>query len=100
MKPKISHFPKFLIVLFCSFCLLPEVFAQQGKIRGTVLDQSSQEPLPFASIGVYTDRDSLIGGGISDEKGKFSVDLPFGKFYAVVEFMGYEANKSDFFTLS
>ncbi len=96
--------PKNLFVLSMLFSLLaaPAAFAQQnkGKIRGTILDQSSSEPLPFSTIGVYTEKDSLVGGGISDEEGKYSVDLPFGKFYALIEFMGFESQKTKVFTLS
>lgn len=99
-----SFFPKNQVILLFVFLTLNSVstFAQQnrGKIRGVILDKSNAEPLPFATIGVYSEKDSLIGGGISDEEGKYTVDLPFGKFYALIEFMGYEAQKTDIFTVS
>ena len=90
-----------LSILFSLFAATGS-FAQQnkGKIRGIILDQSNSEPLPFSTIGVYTEKDSLVGGGISDENGKYSVDLPFGKFYALIEFMGFESQKTKVFTLS
>lgn len=99
-----TNFPKNLFILSTLILLTGSInsYAQQnrGKIRGTVQDFSNKEPLPFSTIGVFTERDSLVGGGISDENGKFTVDLPFGKFYALVEFMGYEAKKTSVFTLS
>ncbi len=73
---------------------------QKGKLRGTVQESGKASPLPFATVGVYTQKDSLVGGGIADEKGDFEVDLPLGTFYALVEFMGFEALKSSVFTLS
>ena len=73
---------------------------QKGKLRGTVQESGKASPLPFATVGVYTQKDSLVGGGIADEKGDFEVDLPLGTFYALVEFMGFEALKSSAFTLS
>ncbi len=100
MKP---IFPKSLLILWILLLVVTtQSLAQQnrGKIRGTVLDKSTSEPLPFSTIGVYTEKDSLVGGGISDENGKYTVDLPFGKFYALIEFMGYEAHKTEGFTLS
>ncbi len=101
MKP---FYPKNLLILSTLLFLIcvAQSFAQQnrGKIRGTILDSSSSEPLPFASVAVYSEKDSLVGGGISDENGKYSVDLPFGKFYALIEFMGYEARKTNAFSLS
>lgn len=101
MKPIL---PKYLLILlFLLFGTGPGIsLAQQspGKIKGTVQDKSTSEPLPFSTIGVFSEKDSLVGGGISDENGKFTVDLPFGKYYALVEFMGFEALKTDVFTLS
>ena len=64
---------------------------QKGKLRGSVQKSGKNSPLPFATVGVYTQKDSLVGGGIADEKGNFEVDLPLGSFYALVEFMGFEA---------
>lgn len=94
----------YLGVLFALNLTAISSFAQQnqakGKLRGSLVDQASKEALPFASIGVYTEKDSLVGGGISEENGKYEIDLPFGRFYALIEFMGFEAVKSDFFTLS
>ncbi|WP_026951878.1 outer membrane beta-barrel family protein [Algoriphagus mannitolivorans] len=90
------------IIGFLLLHSIQPILAQQrpGKIRGTVVDRSNSTPLPFATVGVYTEKDSLIGGGITDENGKFTVDLPFGKFYSLIEFMGYQAEKTDFFSLS
>ncbi len=88
----------FFVILFVP---LDDLVAQQkGKLRGTVLESGKASPLPFATVGVYTQKDSLVGGGIADEKGNFEVDLPLGTFYALVEFMGFEALKSATFTLS
>ncbi|MDX5338403.1 MAG: TonB-dependent receptor family protein [Cyclobacteriaceae bacterium] len=87
---------------FYLFFSWQSVLAQQkpGKIKGQVIDSSTSTPLPFATVGVYTEKDSLVGGGITDENGKFSVDLPLGKFYSLIEFMGYEALKTDFFNIT
>jgi len=89
----------FLFVVL--FVPLHDLEAQQkGKLRGIVQESGKASPLPFATVGVYTQKDSLVGGGIADEKGNFEVDLPLGTFYALVEFMGFEALKSSIFTLS
>lgn len=101
MKPLLSKH-LFILLFFFSILYPASTFAQQnrGKIRGTILDKTSTEPLPFATIGVYSEKDSLVGGGISDENGKYSIELPFGKFYALIEFMGFEAQKTAVFSLS
>lgn len=101
MKPVL---PKYLWIIPLLFCLFFSINTQaqqnKGKIRGSIVDKSSAEPLAFATVGVFTENDSLIGGGITDEDGKYTVDIPFGKFYALIEFMGFEAQKTNFFTVS
>ncbi len=88
----------FFVILFVP---MDDLVAQQkGKLRGTVLESGKASPLPFATVGVYTQKDSLVGGGIADEKGNFEIDLPLGTFFALVEFMGFEALKSSSFTLN
>ncbi|MDF2156891.1 TonB-dependent receptor [Algoriphagus sp. CAU 1675] len=102
MKPRISTY---LCICFLQVSVFAFVFPslaqnQPGKLRGKVIDAGSKEALPFASIAVYGEGDNLVGGGISEDNGKFTVDLPFGRYYALVEFMGFEAFKSDFFTIN
>lgn len=101
MKPV---FLKNFLILPLLFLLLfsfgAEAQQNRGKIRGSIVDKSSTDPLPFATIAVYTERDSLVGGGISEDNGKYVIDLPFGSFYALIEFMGFEALKTNVFTLS
>jgi hypothetical protein len=88
----------FFVALFVP---IPDLIAQQkGKLRGTLLESGKASPLPFATVGVYTQKDSLVSGGIADEKGNFEVVLPLGTFYALVEFMGFETLKSSVFILN
>jgi outer membrane receptor protein involved in Fe transport len=99
-KPMKSVCLSFFFFVSLFFPLQDLVAQQKGKLRGTVLESGKANPLPFATVGVYTQKDSLVGGGIADEKGNFEVDLPFGTFYTSVEFMGFKALKSDVFTLT
>lgn len=88
-----------LIFLFCfgSFAQQP---SKQGLLSGIVLEADSNGPLQFASIGIYTSSDSLISGGLSDDEGRFLIDISKGQFYALIEFMGYESFKTDIFSIS
>ena len=101
MKPRFTFHFSFILFLLLGVFISNSTFSQQrGRIKGVVTDKANVQPLPFATVGVFSQKDSLIGGGITDEEGKFQVDLPFGQFYALVEFMGFEAIKSPVFTLS
>jgi ferric enterobactin receptor len=93
------------------FCILSTIFLfnYQGlaqnknlaKVTGTVLDAQSESPLSYSSIRVFSDIDKkLITGGITDEAGKFSIPLPYGKFYVLIEFVGYKAFTTENFTTS
>ncbi|MCE7055745.1 TonB-dependent receptor family protein [Algoriphagus sp. AGSA1] len=100
-------FPDLYIKIFLSIFLslnisLPLLSQQNQKrnVYGTILEEGSNTPLPFASIGIYTETDSLISGGLSDEDGAFQIIVPNGKFYALIEFMGYEPFKSSLITIS
>jgi outer membrane receptor protein involved in Fe transport len=93
------------LVLFLVYMIYvnpPLSLAQQvsGKISGLIQDKASSSPLSFATIGFFSEENVLIGGGIAEENGRFSIDAPLGRFYGVIEFMGYEAKKTDFFLLS
>lgn len=94
----------FGIISFFFFAVIA-VHAQTGKkaasIKGKIIDIQTNAPLAYATIRVLKSTDStLAGGGISDEKGQFSVDAAFGQYYAVVEFIGYKPLKTAIFTLS
>ena len=63
-----------------------------GKIFGSVIDAVTNQPVEYATVTVKSIRDSaVVGGAISSEKGKFTVnDLPaFGRFKLEVTFIGY-----------
>ena len=64
----------------------------EGKISGKVLDATSSEPIEYASVAIYRAKDStLVTGGVTNPAGSFVVEnLPFGKFYAKVTFLGYQ----------
>lgn len=95
-----------LILKFCTLLLLltlviDSVSAQrpQGRsgqggaqvtYKGKVVDGESNSPLGYATISVYSKRDSsLVGGGMSDAEGKFNVESKAGPSYIKVEFISY-----------
>lgn len=63
-------------------------------LKGTILDSETSQPLPFATVSIYSKRDSsLIGGGISDVDGIFSITSKPGLFWIEVEYISYETIK-------
>ncbi len=81
----------FFVLLFSA------VFAQQGAVpeigvlSGKVIDNATQEPVPYATITIKSVADSsVITGGITDDKGNFVIDkIKLGEHYAEVSMIGY-----------
>jgi len=92
-----------------AFCLLLFVLpfisvgqtSKKAAVTGKVLDAKTQEPLAYATVRLFLSNDnSLVSGNITNEAGQFTLDAPLGTYYALVEFMGYQAFKSPVFTLN
>lgn len=63
-----------------------------GKVMGKIIDASTNQPVEYASIALYRAKDStLVTGVVTDANGNFVLDnLPYGKFYADITFIGYK----------
>ncbi|MBL0743002.1 TonB-dependent receptor [Chryseolinea sp. Jin1] len=73
----------------------------KGTVKGQVVDSLSALPLGYASIAIHAVGDNkLINGNLTDEQGKFTIEVPRGQYYAVINFVGYGASQSNPFTVS
>lgn len=80
------------LIIFLSLIL---IFCQQliaSSISGIVQDAITNEPLPSASIFVLNSKDSsIITGGKSNLKGKFSItNLKDGQYFLKISYIGYD----------
>jgi outer membrane receptor protein involved in Fe transport len=94
---------RLLLISLCFFSFSYNVFSQSdnGLVKGIVQDSVSSSSLSLASIRVFNSADKkLAKGDISSEQGMFSIRLPFGSYYAEIEFMGYKMFRSKEFFLS
>jgi ferric enterobactin receptor len=70
-------------------------FAQRdskSSVTGKITDFQSNSPLMYASIRLFKSADSsFVTGGVTDEKGNFSVEIAAGAYYALSEFIGYKS---------
>ncbi len=74
----------FLFVL----CLTISTFSQTGKIRGTVYDATTNEPLVGANI-IIVENPNV--GTSSDEKGNFLIATSVGSYSIKVSLIGYQS---------
>lgn len=64
------------------------------KIRGTVIDKETGDPLEYATLVLQSIQDpSKVSGGITDFDGKFNVEVAPGQYNASIEYIGYQTYK-------
>lgn len=75
----------------------PESAARIGKVSGRLMatQNGKNQPVEFASIGVFRSRDSsTVAGVLTDEKGYFQLEgLPAGNYYILIQSLGFEAKR-------
>lgn len=90
---KRSRLYLFFLFAFAFFLFGINAHAQNGcVVNGKVMDDRTLEPLSHASIEVRAAADSsLVGGGISDNRGEFSITLKqhAGECLVTVNYLGY-----------
>ncbi len=103
---------KILLLIFCLSSIIHLSQAQErggrpgGKpggggppeinVKGQIVDAITNAPLEFATISLFSKRDSsVVGGNLSDENGNFDIKATGFRMYAVIEFIGYERKLID-----
>ena len=82
----LARFPLSLAVVMLA--ALP-AWAQQGTIRGTVIDGGDDTPLPSANLNLV----GTLRGTITGSDGSFSMNVPPGSYALQATFIGYESAK-------
>ena len=81
---------RLLYSTLCFFFTVP-VFAQTGRITGTLADSTSAKPIPYATVALLSADGKLITGTVTTETGGFSLDkLAFGTHKLTISFVGYK----------
>jgi len=83
-----------LIILIPSLIISQEKNTAQYTITGKIIDANTQLPLEHATILFKaTNSDQIKFGGITNQRGKFSIDVLKGDYNASVEFLSYLTKK-------
>ena len=62
-----------------------------GHVYGKVIDGQNKKPMSYTSVSLYTMKDSLITGQLTEDNGDFSfTELPMGAYNVKVTFLGYK----------
>ena len=77
------------MILFCAVAM--NAMAQQGSMRGRVIDARTGENIEYATVALLKATDSsLVNGTVSESNGHFSLSAPYGRYILRVTFMGYD----------
>ncbi len=92
-------------VFFLTLFFISQHANAQGSlnslVKGKAIDSASTAPLGYASIRIFSSNDNkLVNGALALDSGNFSIDLPYGSYYAEIEFMGYKSYRTNNFFLS
>jgi hypothetical protein len=81
------------IVTLAAIALLLSGFSIQTKaqteVSGHVKDFDTRDALPFCNVSAMNQKDSLVAGSITDDKGAFNIKLNPGAYRLIVSFVGY-----------
>jgi hypothetical protein len=81
----------FFLVLFASISLVAQ---QTGgplfQVTGTVIDQTVNEPLEYASVSFFDDSGNLKFGGITDEAGQYNIAVNTGTYQILFDYISYQ----------
>lgn len=84
------------LIIFNTFIFSQERNMQTGNmptgtIKGKIIDASTNKPIEYGNIVLFTLKDSsMITGAVSNSEGIFILEkVPFGRFYATVTYIGY-----------
>ncbi|MDR1876030.1 MAG: TonB-dependent receptor, partial [Flavobacteriaceae bacterium] len=88
---KAVHFNRTLIAISC---LLLSTFlsSQNIKITGTIVNKDDDSPVPYSSVSLVNQEDtSLIYGNLTDERGRFSIDVIPGEYEITIDQAGFDS---------
>ncbi|MFN7118208.1 MAG: TonB-dependent receptor domain-containing protein [Saprospiraceae bacterium] len=82
-----------ITILFTSFVdTIAQTDAATGAINGTVISESNNQPLGYATITVFNAQDStLINGSVTNDDGTFTVEVAPGNYYVEISFISYRS---------
>jgi outer membrane receptor for ferrienterochelin and colicins len=81
---------------FLLFCFSLFMNAQPGKpklkVTGKVIEKISKQPLEYATITLKnTSNPKIIAGGVTNNKGEFSIEATSGTYDIIIEFISFKS---------
>ncbi|MBI5218659.1 MAG: carboxypeptidase-like regulatory domain-containing protein [Bacteroidia bacterium] len=82
-----------LICVLSAFLIANGLFAQSGTLKGKVIDEGTNEPIPFANVTIE-ENGKVLTGGTTDFDGNYTIKpVTPGKYTVKASYVGYTASQ-------
>jgi hypothetical protein len=89
MKLKLS-----LLFLFATTLLLAQSHhTKQVNVKGLILEDGTNYPLEYSTVSFINKEGKTVTGGITNEEGRYSIDVPEGVYTVRYEFISYKTKE-------
>ncbi|MBP5527029.1 MAG: TonB-dependent receptor [Bacteroidales bacterium] len=80
-----------IFIFIFHFSFFNSAVAQQGTVRGRVVDARTGENIEYATVALLNPKDSTLKGGtVTESNGSFRIEAPYGRYLLRITFVGYE----------
>ena len=90
-------YSKTQLLFIVSFLFIGKALATEPappQITGKVINQSTNQPIEFATVSILSLPDSsLVSGAITDVNGSFKIQVEFGTYLARIQFVTFETKE-------
>jgi hypothetical protein len=84
-------YPLILFFLVLFFVGTLTLLSGQTTVIGDLVQDQNNEPLPYATLIVYSTSDSaMVANALTEDDGSFSFEVPAGRYYAILQYIGFE----------
>ncbi|HET9503250.1 MAG TPA: TonB-dependent receptor [Hymenobacter sp.] len=88
--------PSWWLLLLLGWAVRPasaQTSLAQARLTGTVVDSLTQQPVPFASVGLRGPDGQVVAGVTTDENGLFGLNAPTqpGIYQLIISSLGYQS---------
>ncbi len=91
MQRLLAIFLVMLLMLLPSYRAAAQQALPALNIRGTVYENQTLEPMQSATVKLFNEKDSLVKGAMTTEKGQFTLpNVKPGKYTIKVSYVGYK----------
>lgn len=80
------------LILFLSLGMVAQSPSKRITVRGTILEKDSDFPLEYATISFTDSSGKIVTGGVTNQDGKYTIDVPTGTYDIKFEFISYKSH--------